>query len=337
LFDFCCFVFFFFELIDDLVFVLFIFLFRLIEVFNYCVDFVCEFILYYFEREIKFFYFSYIGFAFELNVDVISRVYDLFPFLFNYTDRFVCTRYFSLVEFFTCDLLPFFFPTFPWFWGFLSSFNRSLIVQISTYHDLYLNRLSYIFFDQPFYFEFCKQAWTNLSLDLEIVWTIVPTLILVFIAIPSFWVLFCVDELLDPLVTVKCIGNQWYWSYEYDHYGIRFDSYMLPLEDQFRGGLRLLEVDNYLVLPINVSQRILVTSTDVIHSWAVPAFGIKVDGVPGRLNQLSFYGTRCGLFFGQCSELCGVNHGFMPIAVRLVSVNEFIDYVRLRGYDLLSL
>jgi hypothetical protein len=113
LFDFCCFVFFFFELIDDLVFVLFIFLFRLIEVFNYCVDFVCEFILYYFEREIKFFYFSYIGFAFELNVDVISRVYDLFPFLFNYTDRFVCTRYFSLVEFFTCDLLPFFFPTFP--------------------------------------------------------------------------------------------------------------------------------------------------------------------------------------------------------------------------------
>lgn len=168
---------------------------------------------------------------------------------------------------------------------------------------------------------------------LEVIWTVTPALILMLIGVPSFTLLYSMDEVIDPAVTLKAIGRQWYWSYEYSDYAkdedshICFDSYMVPEDDLEKGGLRLLEVDNRVVLPVNTHIRILVTSADVLHAWTVPSFGIKVDGCPGRLNQLSLYIKREGLYYGQCSELCGVNHGFMPIVVEAVSLDKYIDWV----------
>jgi len=171
---------------------------------------------------------------------------------------------------------------------------------------------------------------------LEIVWTIIPAIILMVIAIPSFALLYSMDEIIDPAITLKAIGHQWYWSYEYSDYivsdekSISFDSYMIPEEDLEVGALRLLEVDNRVVLPIKTHIRVIISSTDVIHSWAIPAFGIKVDAVPGRLNQVSLFIQREGTFYGQCSEICGVNHGFMPIVVEAVSLDKFILWISKR-------
>lgn len=168
---------------------------------------------------------------------------------------------------------------------------------------------------------------------LEIIWTLVPSLILVLIAIPSFALLYAIDEVLEPLVTVKIIGHQWYWSYEYsdlissDFEELNFDSYMIPTTELSSGSLRLLEVDNPMVLPIKTQIRLIITSTDVLHSWAVPSLGVKVDAVPGRLNQASVFIKRIGSFYGQCSELCGVNHAFMPINVRAVSLSDYITFL----------
>jgi cytochrome c oxidase subunit 2 len=167
----------------------------------------------------------------------------------------------------------------------------------------------------------------------EVVWTITPSIILMVIAVPSFALLYSMDEVIDPAVTLKVIGHQWYWSYEYSDYAdkdgnaIMFDSYMIAEDDLEEGQLRLLEVDNRVVLPINTHLRILVTATDVLHSWAVPSLGIKMDACPGRLNQVSSYITREGTFYGQCSEICGVNHGFMPIVVEGVSIETYINWV----------
>lgn len=168
---------------------------------------------------------------------------------------------------------------------------------------------------------------------LEIVWTIIPTIILVFIAIPSFALLYAYDEPdSNPYVTIKVIGHQWYWSYEYSDYSsdstVEFDSYMLSEEDLYKGQLRLLEVDNRVVLPVGASIRVLVTSGDVLHSWAIPSMGIKVDAIPGRLNQVVTFITRPGVYYGQCSELCGVNHGFMPIVIEAVSISDYMDWLQ---------
>jgi cytochrome c oxidase subunit 1 len=156
---------------------------------------------------------------------------------------------------------------------------------------------------------------------LELIWTIVPAIILILIAIPSFSLLYAMDEIGNPKITIKAIGHQWYWSYEYrdlvfgQQISKNFDSYMVLEEDLKEGALRLLDVDKPLVLPINIKIRLLVTSTDVLHSWAVPSFGIKIDACPGRLNQVGLQISRVGIFYGQCSELCGINHSFMPIKV----------------------
>jgi cytochrome c oxidase subunit 2 len=169
---------------------------------------------------------------------------------------------------------------------------------------------------------------------LEIVWTILPALVLLMIAIPSFTLLYSLDELVDPVLTLKVVGHQWYWSYEYSDYAtleggdtLSYDSYMVPTSDLVHGALRLLEVDNRVVLPVNTHIRVLVTSADVIHSWAVPSFGIKVDAIPGRLTQSSLFIKREGVFYGQCSEICGVNHAFMPIVVRSVSPDRFTSWI----------
>jgi cytochrome c oxidase subunit 2 len=169
---------------------------------------------------------------------------------------------------------------------------------------------------------------------LEIVWTIIPAIILIFIAVPSFTLLYSLDELSDPQISLKIVGHQWYWSYEYTEYlntnqlvDYRFDSYMVPTSELPKGTLRLLEVDNRVILPIKTHIRLLITSADVLHSWAIPSFGIKIDSCPGRLSQGSLFIKRQGLYFGQCSEICGVNHGFMPIVVKGVSWSSFINWL----------
>jgi cytochrome c oxidase subunit 2 len=168
------------------------------------------------------------------------------------------------------------------------------------------------------------------GVEIEMVWTILPVFILIFIAIPSFALLYSIDEIIDPTLTIKVIGHQWYWSYEYTDYAnekVLFDSYMVPENDLQQGELRLLEVDRKLWLPVNTHIRVLITGNDVLHSWAIPAFGVKMDAVPGRLNQVSLYIKREGLFYGQCSELCGVNHGFMPIVVKGVPIGLFTTWI----------
>jgi cytochrome c oxidase subunit 2 len=171
---------------------------------------------------------------------------------------------------------------------------------------------------------------------IEIIWTITPSLILMVIAIPSFALLYSIDEVLDPVITFKIIGHQWYWSYEYsdfcDKFGnaIVFDSYMLNEQDLIDGQLRLLEVDNRVILPIKTHIRALITSTDVIHSWAIPSLGVKIDACPGRLNQVSIYFNRKGVFFGQCSEICGIQHAFMPIVIEALNINDFIFWVNVQ-------
>ncbi len=181
-----------------------------------------------------------------------------------------------------------------------------------------------------------SQKFTHSS-NLEIIWTILPAIVLLLIAVPSFALLYSLDELIDPAVTLKVIGHQWYWSYEYSDYSdyalasneesIAFDSYMIPTQELVKGSFRLLEVDNRVVLPINTHIRVLVTAADVLHSWAVPSFGIKLDACPGRLSQTSLFIKREGVYYGQCSEICGVNHGFMPIVVRGVSEDKYINWL----------
>nr|YP_010490463.1 cytochrome c oxidase subunit II [Octolasmis warwickii]UWM12949.1 cytochrome c oxidase subunit II [Octolasmis warwickii] len=163
---------------------------------------------------------------------------------------------------------------------------------------------------------------------IEIVWTMVPALLLIFIALPSLHLLYLLDEYDNPSITIKTLGHQWYWSYEYsDFLNLEFDSYMLPTKDLDMGQFRLIEVDNRMIVPLNSYIRILVSSSDVIHSWTVPSLSIKADAVPGRLNQLTFLVNRPGLFFGQCSEICGANHSFMPIVVEAVTMKSFLNWI----------
>lgn len=168
---------------------------------------------------------------------------------------------------------------------------------------------------------------------IELIWTITPALILIGIAFPSFRLLYLLDEVISPTITIKVVGHQWYWSYEYSDYvnesgeSIEFDSYMIPESDLELGQFRLLDVDNKVIVPVDTHIRLIVTGADVIHSWAVPALGIKIDAVPGRLNQTSILAERTGTFYGQCSEICGVWHGFMPIAVEAVSVQDYLAWI----------
>nr|YP_010713844.1 cytochrome c oxidase subunit II [Aristaeopsis edwardsiana]WDD39064.1 cytochrome c oxidase subunit 2 [Aristaeopsis edwardsiana] len=163
---------------------------------------------------------------------------------------------------------------------------------------------------------------------IEIIWTVLPAVILVFIALPSLRLLYLLDEVNSPSVTLKTIGHQWYWSYEYsDFLQVEFDSYMLPTNELPENGFRLLDVDNRTVLPMNTQVRVLISAADVIHSWTVPSLGVKADAIPGRLNQVSFLMNRPGLFYGQCSEICGANHSFMPIVIESVSVNSFLNWI----------
>nr|AFQ62388.1 cytochrome c oxidase subunit II [Kateretes pedicularius] len=163
---------------------------------------------------------------------------------------------------------------------------------------------------------------------IEIIWTILPAITLVFIALPSLRLVYILDEVNNPLITIKTIGHQWYWSYEYsDFKNVEFDSYMIPSNEMKPYSFRLLDVDNRVVIPFESQIRMLVTSADVIHSWTIPSLGVKIDATPGRLNQISFSSNRAGMFFGQCSEICGANHSFMPIVVESISPKYFISWI----------
>nr|AIA22571.1 cytochrome c oxidase subunit II [Neopsylla paranoma] len=166
------------------------------------------------------------------------------------------------------------------------------------------------------------------SQNIEIIWTILPAITLIFIALPSLRLLYLLDDLNNPLMTLKSIGHQWYWSYEYSDFNlIEFDSYMTPSKELNLDSFRLLDVDNRVTLPMNSQIRVLITASDVLHSWTVPSLGIKVDATPGRLNQTNFLINRPGLFFGQCSEICGANHSFMPIVIESVPMNFFLKWI----------
>nr|YP_009711867.1 cytochrome c oxidase subunit II [Daphnia laevis]QGA47444.1 cytochrome oxidase subunit II [Daphnia laevis] len=164
---------------------------------------------------------------------------------------------------------------------------------------------------------------------IEIIWTVLPAVILIILALPSLRLLYLIDETTEPSITLKTVGHQWYWSYEYsDFKDVEFDSYMVPSNDLESGGFRLLEVDNRVILPYLTQIRLLVTAADVIHSWTIPSLGIKADAIPGRLNQLNIFFSRPGVFYGQCSEICGANHSFMPISVEAINPSDFLNWIK---------
>lgn len=189
-------------------------------------------------------------------------------------------------------------------------------------------------------FKKVKNAIFTHSNELEIIWTSVPALILVVLATPSFTLLYSMDELIDPVMNFKIIGHQWYWSYELSDYAFcgtrsednnfKYDCYMLVLDSlslDKKGYFRLLETNKRLLFPTETHLRLFVSAADVLHSWTVPSFGIKVDACPGRLNLANLFLNRIGLFFGQCSEICGINHGFMPISVLALDITQFNSYI----------
>jgi cytochrome c oxidase subunit 2 len=167
------------------------------------------------------------------------------------------------------------------------------------------------------------------SQGLELFWTIVPRFILIFIGLPSIRLLYLIDEVFSPSITIKTIGHQWYWSYEYsDFINLEFDAYITPSKDLKNINTRLLDTDNHTVIPFNSQIRTLITAADVLHSWTIPAMGVKADATPGRLNQVNFYSNRPGIFFGQCSEICGANHRFIPIVMESISPKSFIKWIK---------
>lgn len=220
-------------------------------------------------------------------------------------------------------------------WGIISLQDRNspLIEQLNFFHDhtlliillitILVSYIIIILFFNKFTNRFLLHGQT-----IEIIWTILPAIILLFIAFPSLRLLYLLDEIFKPSLTLKSIGHQWYWRYEYsDFKNIEFDSYIIPTNELEQNRFRLLDVDNRIILPINTQIRIIVSAADVLHSWTIPSFGVKVDATPGRLNQTNIFINRPGLFFGQCSEICGANHRFIPIVIERVKSNDFIKWI----------
>lgn len=226
----------------------------------------------------------------------------------------------------------------PWQMGFqeaatptmerISSFNDLLLVIIVAITVFVLGLLLYVMW------RFNEKRNPNPSRTthntlIEVLWTVIPVIILVGIAVPSFKLLYFADRIEEADMTIKAIGRQWYWSYEYpDHGNFTFDAYLVAEEDLQEGQVRLLDTDNPVVLPVDTNIRVLVTASDVLHNFAMPSFGVKLDGVPGRINETWFRITRTGTFYGQCSELCGTGHAYMPITIKAVTPEAFEDWVK---------
>nr|YP_009987494.1 cytochrome c oxidase subunit II [Bambusiphaga furca]QBZ37954.1 cytochrome c oxidase subunit II [Bambusiphaga furca] len=199
---------------------------------------------------------------------------------------------------------------------FFHDHTMSIIISITIMISILINSL-------------IKNKFINLNLTehqtIETLWTIMPTIILFLIAIPSLKILYSMEELINPSVSIKSIGHQWYWSYEYnDKNSKEFDSYM---KNDNKSDIRLIEVDNRMKSPYLTQTRMIFTSTDVLHSWTIPTLGIKMDAIPGRLNQSSLMIKKPGIFMGQCSEICGTNHSFMPIMMESIKLNTFIKWL----------
>ena len=168
---------------------------------------------------------------------------------------------------------------------------------------------------------------TSHNTTIEVLWTLIPCLILIVMAVPSFKVLYTQDTIPKADVTIKAVGYQWYWGYEYPDENIIFDSYMVDEKDLKENQPRLLTVDNEIYVPVNKVIKVMITANDVLHAWALPSFGVKRDAIPGRINETWFKADRTGTFYGQCSELCGIKHAFMPITVNVVSENEYNQWL----------
>lgn len=209
-----------------------------------------------------------------------------------------------------------------------------LIEQLSFFHDHALIILLIItILVRQLIFSLFFNTFTNRYLlegqIIELIWTILPAITLIFIALPSLKLIYILDEINNPIISIKTIGHQWYWSYEYsDFKNIEFDSYIIPINEINPWNFRLLDVDNRITVPFKSQIRIIISSLDVIHSWTVPSLGVKIDATPGRLNQIGFLIRRTGLFYGQCSEICGANHRFMPIVIESISPKYFIKWVK---------
>nr|YP_010192716.1 cytochrome c oxidase subunit II [Picromerus lewisi]QZP40896.1 cytochrome c oxidase subunit 2 [Picromerus lewisi] len=211
--------------------------------------------------------------------------------------------------------------------------NSSLMEQLIFFHDHTIMILSMITIMVLYIMiSLTKNTLINRYLlegqTIELIWTMLPAITLIFIALPSLRLLYMIDEINDPSLTLKVIGHQWYWSYEYSDFSENeIDSYMKPTSEMKSEDIRLLDVDNRTVLPMNTQTRVVVTAADVLHSWAVPALGIKIDAVPGRLNQGTINMNRPGIMYGQCSEICGANHSFMPIVIESTTTENFLKWI----------
>nr|WKK30296.1 cytochrome oxidase c subunit 2 [Ancistrocerus ichneumonideus] len=221
-----------------------------------------------------------------------------------------------------------------WNMYFIQDSNSPNMDQLIFFHDLTLlliisitSCIIYIF-----YFLFINKLTNRFMMNnhmIELIWTIIPMLTLLLIAMPSLKILYLLEETSPPIISIKTIGHQWYWQYEMsDYLNIEFESFMLNYNNQLLWMARLLDVDNRVILPFNSSLRFLFTSTDVIHSWTIPSLGVKMDATPGRINQAFIYLNRPGIYFGQCSEICGANHSFMPIVIESTNMNNFINWMK---------
>nr|ACA64654.1 cytochrome oxidase subunit II [Kaburagia rhusicola ovogallis] len=209
--------------------------------------------------------------------------------------------------------------------------NSPLMEQLIFFHDHTIFIIMMIMFMISYMMIFIiKNKFINIKILenqlIELIWTIIPPIILIFIALPSLHLLYLMDEIKSPILTIKIFGHQWFWSYEYsDFSNIEFESYMI--NNLNKEMFRLIEVDNKTILPFKLNIRLLISSDDVIHSWTIPSLAIKMDAIPGRMNQINLFLNRPGMFFGQCSEICGINHSFMPIPIESITLNKFIYWI----------
>nr|YP_010275969.1 cytochrome c oxidase subunit II [Tuberolachnus salignus]UGY86204.1 cytochrome c oxidase subunit II [Tuberolachnus salignus] len=210
--------------------------------------------------------------------------------------------------------------------------NSPLMEQLIFFHDHTMFIIMMIIFLISYMMIFIiNNNFINIKISenqfIEFIWTILPPIILIFIALPSLHLLYLMDEIKAPNMTIKILGHQWFWSYEYsDFLNIEFDSYMI--NNLNKENFRLIEVDNKTIIPFKFNTRLLISSEDVIHSWTIPSLAIKIDAIPGRMNQINLFMNRPGIYFGQCSEICGINHSFMPIQIESINLNNFIFWIK---------
>ncbi|YP_009048914.1 cytochrome c oxidase subunit II (mitochondrion) [Aphis gossypii] len=210
--------------------------------------------------------------------------------------------------------------------------NSPLMEQLIFFHDHTIFIIIMIMSTITYMMLFImKNKFINIKISenqmIEFIWTTTPPIILIFIAMPSLHLLYLMDEIKCPILTVKIFGHQWFWSYEYsDFSNIEFESYMM--NELNKENFRLIEVDNKTILPFKFNIRLLISSDDVIHSWTIPSLAIKIDAIPGRMNQINLFMNRPGIYFGQCSEICGINHSFMPIQIESINLNKFIYWIK---------